>query len=252
MSEKGIEPIVDILLNDDVDRLTEFLIDYSSYDVIFPNPLTEIDRNELEYKLFKSSPSILSAASFYGSINCVQYLMSSGANPNFRDATMKTPMFYAIAGDQLECLEYLLFNGANEHERDNQGDTIIHYAVMLKKMDILVWLYAMQILTLSVRNDKGETPLHYAATDQNTEMVQFLCSGGADVNALNCKKATPLHYAALKPNLENIKILWESGADVEAKDNGGLQPYHWAEVMKLEKNMEFMIDHGAHVRSMMH
>lgn len=56
------------------------------------------------------------------------------------------------------------------------------------------------------------TPLHWAASYANSDMVRCLCNMGSDVNAVNADGATPLHDAIHQGNVSVIKELLHSGA----------------------------------------
>jgi len=64
----------------------------------------------------------------------------------------------------------------------------------------------------------GMTPLHYAADEGHTEVVELLIANGADVNAKNENGWTPLHLAAYWGGKEIVELLIAAGADVNAKD----------------------------------
>ena len=40
-----------------------------------------------------------------------------------------------------------------------------------------------------------DTPLHYASTQSNIDVIQLLIEHGADINKENERKQTPLHWA---------------------------------------------------------
>lgn len=47
---------------------------------------------------------------------------------------------------------------------------------------------------VSIRNNKGQTPLHLASGAGETEIVQALCAAGASVDVLDSKGLSPLQY----------------------------------------------------------
>ena len=63
------------------------------------------------------------------------------------------------------------------------------------------------------------TPLHIAAGNGHTEVVELLLEKGADINAKDEYGGTPLHYAALKGQTEVAEFLLEKKADVHPKRN---------------------------------
>ena len=103
------------------------------------------------------------------------------------------------------------------------------------------------------------TPLHYAAShNSNVEVLEYLISKGAMVNAKTSGSTTPLHCAALgNSNLDIIKCLISHGADVNAKDREGWTPLHWLASRDFQvfsppnnvKFFEYLISHGADVNA---
>ncbi len=63
-------------------------------------------------------------------------------------------------------------------------------------------------------NKFGAYPIHFAAMRDNTDILKFLISKGADVNARTQKMAgTPLYYAAAFGSVHSVKILLQKGAN---------------------------------------
>jgi len=81
---------------------------------------------------------------------------------------------------------------------------------------------------VNVRDEKGFTPLHYAAREGHVDLVKLLMSYGADLNARNEDEWTPLHKASLHGHVEVIKLLLAGGADVNAADPIGITPLYLA------------------------
>ncbi|XP_051169148.1 putative ankyrin repeat protein RF_0381 [Leptopilina boulardi] len=79
---------------------------------------------------------------------------------------------------------------------------------------------------LNIENDKGETALHYAVSQQHLEAINFLLIEGIDVNCKNITKWTPLHYAVCLENENICKLLLNFGANVNTNDDGENNPLH--------------------------
>lgn len=76
----------------------------------------------------------------------------------------------------------------------------------------------------AIADEKGNTPLHYAAAAGNEAMVSLLLMYNADINAIVKKGGTPINYAAEHGHPEVVQILLEAGADLHI----GSGPGHWA------------------------
>jgi len=80
-----------------------------------------------------------------------------------------------------------------------------------------------------VRDSDGSTALHCAVWKGHQEVVAYLLSIGADVNAHNSNGhwgTTPLHAAAHANQAVIAQMLIDHGADVNARDLDGKTPLH--------------------------
>ena len=60
---------------------------------------------------------------------------------------------------------------------------------------------------LSIRDESGNTPLHLAVRQKETETVSYLLGKGADVNSVNRNLQSPLHFAASLGSADIAKLL---------------------------------------------
>lgn len=72
------------------------------------------------------------------------------------------------------------------------------------------------------------TPLHNAAEDGNTRLIEALAKAGADVMALDRGGRTPLHLATMGGHPDAITLLISCGADMGAEDDLGRAPMELA------------------------
>ncbi|MDG2167343.1 MAG: ankyrin repeat domain-containing protein [Opitutales bacterium] len=76
-----------------------------------------------------------------------------------------------------------------------------------------------QEVDLDVRDELGNTALHWAALNGDARLVKEILKRGAEVDALNDAGATPLIYAI--GNIQSVKALLKKGADVNHASDGG-------------------------------
>ena len=81
---------------------------------------------------------------------------------------------------------------------------------------------------LEARDEKGQTPLHLAAWEGQTNTAKTLLALGANKEAKDNDQCTPLHLAAWQGNLATVKELVSQGANIKAKDKRGRTPADWA------------------------
>jgi ankyrin repeat protein len=76
-------------------------------------------------------------------------------------------------------------------------------------------------LIRAVSPNIGGTPLMYAASSRNIEVVRLLLEKGADVNARHSGNGGALMLAAQMGNPGIVKLLVEKGADVNLRNDYG-------------------------------
>jgi ankyrin repeat protein len=82
---------------------------------------------------------------------------------------------------------------------------------------------------VNIVNNKGMTPLHYAAVNGRAAEVKDLLEAGADVNKTNGRGQTALHLAAKNGRTEVVKLLLgKEGVKVDLEDNDKLTPFQVA------------------------
>ena len=128
-----------------------------------------------------------------------------------------TPLIAAVAGGNLEAVKILLDRGAEPFPA---------YMISLNADDKIMVKYLTKRIGINTKDERGRTPLFYAATINNLKMVRFLIKLGADVNAIVSKEGeegeTALTYLSmlfndglLKISQGIVKALIAAGADYD-------------------------------------
>ena len=97
--------------------------------------------------------------------------------------------------------------------------------------------------------DRGQTPLHIVALNDNADSVSWLVSKGADVNVKDSADGTPLHWTTFEDAVRAATALLNNGADIDARTNGGGTPLHAAAVNGSDKIAALLIKSGANVNA---
>ena len=67
-------------------------------------------------------------------------------------------------------------------------------------------------------HQKGQTPVHYACTQEHLEAVEVLIGLGANVDAQDSEGNTPLHVATRTRHTAIAQLLLRTGANTELTD----------------------------------
>ncbi len=143
-----------------------------------------------------------------GKIASLQFFLDHRQDINAQDANGCSPVVIATQYNQVSSVIYLTKNGADLTLKDNNGDTPVHWAAY-KGFEELVGLL-----------------LHFQPHDLNSEDVFGQVSELFDL--INSSKLfgifqTPLHLAALRGNADVVEyLIVDFGADTSKKDKNGL------------------------------
>jgi ankyrin repeat protein len=200
----------------DFDKLANAVVDK---DFIILDSLlqTGIDVNITEED--KGATVLLIASSFKDYEDVVLYLISRGADVNFRGKDGRTPLIWA-AGNSFESTKILLENGADVNARGNDGMTAFiqsTFGILSKKvstdvMDLLLEYGADVNSALISKNAAGWTALHFAAINGDISLVEYLILQGANVNHTSDGGSTALSLARQEKYEALVSLLKEHGA----------------------------------------
>ena len=123
-----------------------------------------------------------------------------------------------------------LGKGVSAELRDEQGNTPLHFARTTTVTTLLIANRA----DVNAKNDMGLTPLHLVPLKLSLreklvgDMATILLQNGADANARDLQGNTPLQDAARFGKTKYIAQLLQYGADPNIQNNEGLTPLHAA------------------------
>jgi ankyrin repeat protein len=144
----------------------------------------------------------------------------------FKDLSVNTlskygdaPLPFAVKSSSYKVFKYLLqipdinVNFENSHSEN---------ALMLCALngDLESVKYLVEVMGAEIEKD-GWTPLHYAATKGNLNVVEYLVAKEADVNVESPNKLTPLMLAAKYGYIRVVKFLLDHEADLSMTNYQG-------------------------------
>src|SRR5579864_7753098 len=96
------------------------------------------------------------------------------------------------------------------------------YYQAVRNNDVPALRTLLKTAGVNAKDQRGTTPLMYAAAYGSLEAMKVLISAGADVNAKNAFDATALLWSA--GDLAKVRFLVSKGADVNARSKQGRTP----------------------------
>lgn len=171
--------------------------------------------------------TILDTACESGLLWLVKELVNKGLPLN-KPETKKTPLYYAVYNGHKAIMEYLIENGANLKKDIDFFLAACHGGILPVAEDFL-----QKEFSVKSADQDGQTPLHYAASGENTlEVARLLIKNKAKVNAKvkngYDEDSTPLHFTAKSGNVEVAGLLLENEADINCKDKWNRTPLYKA------------------------
>jgi len=98
-------------------------------------------------------------------------------------------------------------------------------------------------------DDQGYTPLHKAAYNNHPDIVGYLISKGADINAASGSGSTPLHGAAFYGHPEIVRLLLDRGAELGVANAGGYTPLLSAGAGNRGDIVRLLVEKGADINA---
>ncbi len=151
-------------------------------------------------------------------------LLARGMDPNTVDPHGEPMLVVAARAGFEPTFDALLRAGAKIDAKNGFGDTAIMVAALGGHLTLVKKLYARG----AEINPPGWTPLAYAATNGNTDVVRYLLEIGAKPNALSANGTSPLMMAVRGGHVETVDLLLANGADVDLRNQNGASALDWA------------------------
>jgi ankyrin repeat protein len=158
------------------------------------------------------------------------------------------PLVAAIkSGQRAAAMDMIAKKSADVNAAEGDGTTPLIWAASLNDTDMVARLIKAGAKP-NVRNQLGSLPLTEAAFHANTEMIQALLEAGADPNAAGPDGQTPLMLVARTANVAAAKLLLDKGANVNAREGQrGQTALMWAAASSQPAMMRELLARGAEV-----
>jgi len=142
-----------------------------------------------------------------GDVDQVADLIRRNANVNETDKHGETPLFSAVESGNLELVQMLVEAGCDIWHKNAYEISVIHTCTA-SNIEIVEYLYSVGA-EFDYLGNQGITPLHYCVINaSNYNIVNFLCSNGANIDATYKKKTaleTIKHLEAIRsPSFKHV------------------------------------------------
>lgn len=125
----------------------------------------------------------------------------------------------------------------------------IHYAIQIDDIDSVRKLIDKNPSLVSLKDERGYTPLLMASLLRHTEIAGLLIDAGADVEQIDDDGITLLYKMVVAGHREMAELLLDKGASPEVKDRTG-NPLLTVSIMNDKRKMaELLLNKGADINA---
>ena len=141
----------------------------------------------------------------------VKAIVSTKAEPaalvNKPNNIEKTALQDAVMNSTFDVVEYLMAHGANGLVVDEFENTVLHYCCIGGNTPVLLKSLKRYMRFINARNLQRQTPMHVAAANGHSMIVERLVSYGGDIMLRDISGRTPLHLAVHFGHLDVVNAL---------------------------------------------
>ena len=175
----------------------------------------------------------------------VSLLMSGNADMHAEDTAGRTPFVEAVR--QHRALVGNLVTKKTSIQRDSKGRNALHLAILLKADSKVIEYLIKQKTAVNAGDKAGNTPLHYAVSNNRKIAGTLLLDGGADLFATNKQGESPLKIAFTKLG---GRVEWLLTPETVAfADSNGDTPLHYAALWGMDAMIPFILTQGGNINA---
>ena len=167
--------------------------------------------------------SALHVAAKTSNLEVMRMLLERVASCDIMNNMGVTPLHVAAEQNCQEMIDLLLESNADIMAVDKDLDTPLIVAIRARHLDNVKKL--CDDMTVGMKNNKDQTPLHIAADLGFYEIVEFLIEAGANQYCIDNVGNTPLHNAVIKKHKECVRLLLDCDSDIMARNFENQSPY---------------------------
>ncbi len=188
---------------------------------------------------------IIHYAALHNALNIIEFLKAQNASLiNSTDNDGRSPLWLAVAKNNVETVKYLLASGAKANIVPIiPGEQVLyplHMAAMNGFTEVVEILASY--CNINQRSDDVNqiTPVWLAAHEGKTDAVKKLADLGADLNSQDADGDTALQMAIRNGNVDAVRILLANGARADIANKQGAYPLHMAAMHGFTERVEIL------------
>ena len=156
----------------------------------------------------------------------------------------------AIKNNDIREIVAFIDNRSDVNEQDSDGATPLLMCAYYNKYEICKLLLENRADPTYATYDNNITPLHWAAANENVELIKLLLKYDADIDAKTKQHETALIYGVKSNKLDSVKILLSQGSNPNIRNVAGDTSLHIAARNLNGDIIKMLIDNNADVSIM--
>ena len=116
-------------------------------------------------------------------------------------------------------------------QTDRTGKTALHYCADNQSTACCQQILDLQPGLVNTQDAEGYSPLILAVLAGNANILRYLLSRNARIDAVDCEHHSAVHWAVVCGELESLDVLCNAGAEINSPDIHGAFPLHYAAQM---------------------
>ena len=151
----------------------------------------------------------------------------------------------AMRGDK-DAVRKLIEQRADIDGAQGDGSTALHWAAFNDDLDMVRLLVSAGANVRSTTRNGDISPLFMACTNGNAAVIEVLMKAGADANSVKANGTTALMMAAASGSTDAVKTLLDHGANVNAKESAhGQTALMFAAALNRDAVIRTLLSRGA-------
>lgn len=170
-----------------------------------------LSRDELFFSCFQHRSLILA-----------KYCIQKGVDKNILDKDGRNAYHHSLRSGYKEGIDYCLnVLKLDPDKRTGAGETPLMLACYSGNLSVFNEVFETQKATIGMEDANGETALFYALASGNLAIMEYLISGGANINHQNKLGNTVFMESVKKEKKDCYDLIKQSKPDLSLKNNKG-------------------------------
>lgn len=199
--------------------------------------------------------TLLHFSACHDSKEVVEFALDHGANVNLQSGTGLTALHLLstrVTDERIEMFKMLLDHGADPEIRCGDGQTVLERAAIHGANEIIRLILNYQGKDSEAERWFRQAAFREAVCQGDEDVVRRLIKEGVDTKVKANRGEYPIHWAATHGNSGVISVLLREGeADIDTPDKFGETPLALACRNSHTEMMHFLLDQGAEVDFLM-